>query len=43
MNWDRVEIGGFFAGRGMTFGVVDRERSNLDRNKIGEGDTSQMA
>ena len=37
MNWDRVAMGGFFAGKGMTCGVFDRYNGNVERNQIGEG------
>jgi len=37
MNWDRVEMGGFFAGKGMTCEVFDGYNGNVERNQIGEG------
>jgi len=37
MNWDRVEMGGFFAGKDMTYGVFERYNGNVERNQIGEG------
>ncbi len=37
MNWDSVEMGGFFAGKGMTCGVFGRYSGNVERNQIGEG------
>jgi len=37
MNWDRVEIGGFFACKDITCRVFNRYNSNVERNQIEEG------
>jgi len=37
MNWDRVEMGGFFAGKDMTYGVFESYNGNVERDQIGKG------